>query len=460
MKQHLITGTLFLALIGSSSAILAQTITCAGHASYAVCAQGSAASWGRNFVGELGNGNNTNQSTPQQVGSLTDVVAIVGGNGYGFAQKQDGTVWAWGSNAYGGFGNGTNGYSTNVPQQVTALTGYHSFRLGAGHTLCLRNDSTLWSCGTNWDGELGIGSVALSADPVQVDSLTAVVSMAAGTHFSLAVRDDGTVWSWGRNDYGQLGVGSTTPSTVPVQITALTDVTVVETSYQHSLALRSDGTVWAWGRNQYGQLGDGTNTDSPVPVQVAGLTGITALATGWEHSLALKDDGTVWAWGSNGNGQFGDGGVGASNIPVQAGFQPGVVAITAGVQHSLAMMNDGMLWGCGANGAGQLGDGTTTERHSPVQVINLCELATATELPLIPGVMTATPNPTRGNVVIEWPGVGAQQVELRDALGQILIRSVFNGTRTEVDLTNQPSGIYFLSVHNGDHLAFRSLIKE
>ena len=63
-------------------------------------------SWGWNANGQLGLGDTTGRSSPVQVGSLTDWVAIAGGNRFTIATKGNGTLWSWGKNDYGQLGLG------------------------------------------------------------------------------------------------------------------------------------------------------------------------------------------------------------------------------------------------------------------------------------------------------------------------------------------------------------------
>jgi len=126
-----------------------------------------------------------------------------------------------------------------------------------------------------------------------VSHANATQSVAAGLNHSLAIKPDGTLWSWGSGYSGQLGIGSTVDQWFPAQVNALTNVVAAAGGVYHSLAVKADGTVWAWGYNAYGQLGDGTTTQRNTSVQVGGLTNVIAVATGMYHSIALKSDGTV-----------------------------------------------------------------------------------------------------------------------------------------------------------------------
>ena len=254
-----------------------------GTSSPSGCSSGTctAAAWGGNASGELGNGSTTDSSTPVPVSSLSGVTAIAGGKIYSLALRGDGTVWAWGHNGYGQLGNGSN-TNSSTPVQVAGLSGVTAVAGGNVHSLALRADGTVWAWGDNLFGQMGNSTMPDSSTPVQVAGLSGVTAIASGGFHSLALRGDGKVWAWGEN------LNSTMPdSSTPVQVAGLSGITAIAAGQSHSLALRGDGSVWAWGWNLYGQLGNGSTTDSSTPVQVAGLSGVTAVAGGYVHSLAL-----------------------------------------------------------------------------------------------------------------------------------------------------------------------------
>ena len=141
--------------------------------------------------------------------------------------------------------------------------------------------------------------------------------VAAGAGHTIALRYDGTVWAWGYNGNGELGQGNTTSVYSPVQVKSadgnsyLTDIIEIAAGSNHNLALAKDGTVWSWGYNYHGQLGNGTKANSSLPVKVkigdgsVDLTGVVSIAAGYYSSFAVRKDGTVWAWGYNNAGQLG-----------------------------------------------------------------------------------------------------------------------------------------------------------
>jgi alpha-tubulin suppressor-like RCC1 family protein len=179
--------------------------------------------WGSNSNGQLSNLSSSN--LPAQITSITNVVAISGGLMHVLALKSDGTVWAWGDNISGQIGNGGISNSYVYPEQVSNITGVVSIASGMFHSLALKNDGTVWAWGNNVNGQLGNGTnVQDSNIPVQVSGMTGVSFISAGMHHNLALKNDGTLWAWGYNGWGQLGDNSNTNSNIPIQITNLCSI--------------------------------------------------------------------------------------------------------------------------------------------------------------------------------------------------------------------------------------------
>ena len=172
------------------------------------------------------------------------------------------------------------------------------------------------------------------------------VSIAAGAGHSLAVRADGTVWAWGQNASGQLGDGTFTSRDTPGVVSAAPRLQSLVAGARHSLGLTAAGAGWAWGDNTSGQLGEGSAVSArPSPVQVQGLSGVTFLAAGAGHSLARSASG-VWTWGQNGAGQLGDGTQTPRASPGAGPSGTDVVAFSLGHHHTAALRAEEFLrWG-------------------------------------------------------------------------------------------------------------------
>lgn len=349
---------------------ICEKVVSGKYCGYAVAADGTIYGWGMNTYGQLGNGSfGGNQQVPAQFRNMKNVESISGYYAHSVAVKSDGTLRSCGENSYGRLGISIAGtyplplFPTCINLGFTrrpVITG------GTNHSLALKSDGTVKAWGNNGYGNLGDGTYDQRQTPVLVPNLSDVVGISAGEFHSVALKTDGTVWTCGKNDVGQLGrVGSA--SNIPVMVPDLSNVIAVSANCNHTLALKSDGTVWAWGWNHKGQLGDGTQEPRFSPVPVLNLTGIVAISAGSWQSFALKYDGTVYAWGYNQEGQLGNG------IPDQD-FYPEpvqialcrIVAIDAGGDHSLALADNGVVWAWGRNGYGQLGLGNNDNARIPL----------------------------------------------------------------------------------------------
>lgn len=197
-------------------------------------------------------------------------------------------------------------------------------------------------------------------------------------------------------------------------------------------------------------MGDGTTDNQLSPVQVSGLTDIIAVSAAYSHSLFLKDDGTVYACGLNNYGQLGnDFQRAGANPPSQVSNITGVTAIAAGASQSLFLKGDGTVWACGSNSDGQLGDGGVTFGNSlvPIETIEMCNVTALNETEM---EVSIYPNPSNGNFTVNVSGNDAanSQITIYNSIGQIVYSEQINSAKTQIDLSNQTSGIYFCRVES------------
>lgn len=332
--------------------------------SIALREDGTVWAWGCNGYGELGDGTtSTGRSVPWPVSGLWDVVAVAAGYHHNLAVTADGTAWAWGSNYFVQIGDGLGGAYRKTPVAVPGLTGVVAVAAGQGHSLALKADGTVWAWGSNYDGQLGDGTLTNRPTPVAVSGLSNVIAVAANGDHSMALKSDGTVWCWGNNQRGAIGDGTTTRRRTPVAVSGLTGVVAIAAGGWHSLALKSDGSLWAWGQNTSGQLGDGTETDRYTPVAVTVMSDAVSVAAGEFFTVAVKADGTVWTWGNNHFGQLGNGTRSRTTSAVPG--LTGAVTAGAGSGHTLVVEQGGGVWAFGDNACNQLGHGMETPRTTP-----------------------------------------------------------------------------------------------
>lgn len=279
---------------------------------------GSLWGWGQNIWGQLGLGTNGElRYTPQKISS--DQWIDVGANYLAsHAIKADGSLWACGSNAYGDFGNGTYtsvGGNANFFKNFIKIGNdeWKKIAKGSSSTFGIKEDGTLWACGENGFGQLGIGKIGTVPNVIYLQLMTpsftkigndkwSTVSTAsfkittigsggtlqtgANTGFTLGIKEDGSLWAWGDNRCGVYGNNTTNSSLVPVKVGNDRWLDVKCYAQQSGslingkviygctvVALREDSTLWVWGSNILGSLGIGsTNSEliQKTPVQIPG----------------------------------------------------------------------------------------------------------------------------------------------------------------------------------------------
>lgn len=163
----------------------------------AVRPDGTVAVWGRNTEGQLGNGtfgDRAYRTRPAVVPGLSGVSAVSAGNLAAYALHSNGSVSAWGRNDVGQIGDGTADNNRLRPTTVRTyrgpLTGVRSLASGpSDHQFAIRTDGIAVGWGWNNAGALGIGSyspeVVVYARPLA--NLTRVSSIAIGGVHGLAV---------------------------------------------------------------------------------------------------------------------------------------------------------------------------------------------------------------------------------------------------------------------------------
>jgi alpha-tubulin suppressor-like RCC1 family protein len=237
--------------------------------------------WGAGF---LGDGTIDQRSTPGQVTALGNNVAQIStGGSAACARKTDGSVWCWGSNQFGIIGDGST-TDRLTPVQVTGL-GLTVAEVSVGDVFaCARTIDGNVSCwGTNDHGQLGDGSTADHLTPAVVVGLgKAAVQISANGGHACAVRVDNQLACWGSNFDGEVGDGTVIDRPNPVKVSVLPNsVAEVSAGVNHDTCARMiDGRVACWGFNDAGQLGDGTTVERHVPVQVMAGTTVPAVPAG------------------------------------------------------------------------------------------------------------------------------------------------------------------------------------
>jgi cysteine-rich repeat protein len=309
-------------------------------------AGGGVRCWGRNELGQLGQGDITARTGPAPLISFGSAVSVLSAGGNTTCVVlQNGEVHCWGSNSSGMLGLAT----TTQPSKTTAATA------------------------------LGAVSVGGTASTVAVGTTAVCATIASGA----------TVVCWGNNSFGQLGRGdmttvgtTTTPAAAPAPATptlpSSRSAAVLASAYGHACARLDNGYLECWGDNAAGQLGLGLpgsgstisigDDEAPATNGVLQLTGVSTVVAGGGSTCAKSITGGVRCWGENTKGQLGYGditnkGGDSATKPTALSdltFGAGITAqsLVLGTAHTCALLSNGEVRCWGQNQLGQLGNGT------------------------------------------------------------------------------------------------------
>ena len=222
--------------------------------------------WGRNNVGQLGNGITANQNTPIQIGTAIDWGQVAAGGSYSIAQKTNGQLFAWGLNNVGQLGINSTATTTARTQIGTDSDWSSNIIAGSVHTLAIKNNGTLWAWGLNTSGQLGNGLTTNTLLPIQIGTATDWAKVVVGTEHTVALKTNGDVYTWGKNDVGQLGIGTNIPNLARNLIEA--NVASISARNTHSFVVKTEGRLKSWGTNLFGELGIGSTTAVNIPTEV------------------------------------------------------------------------------------------------------------------------------------------------------------------------------------------------
>ena len=167
--------------------------------------------WGHNNLGQVGNGSTANVTAPELIGNATQpplYTQLSVGRGHACAVAAGGTLWCWGGNGSGELGLGYSGGTVTAPMQVGTDTDWQSAHVGSGNHSCARKlDDHAYCWGSNFIGQIGLGTYGNTNKPQKLASPITWNSLAPGHEGSCGLRLDGRLLCWGTSLNAQLGSG-------------------------------------------------------------------------------------------------------------------------------------------------------------------------------------------------------------------------------------------------------------
>ncbi len=271
----------------------------------------------------------------------------------------DGSLWAWGGVEFqlqGLFGSPT---VTAIPRRIGSDSDWRAVTASWMHTLALKSDGSLWGWGSDGSGQLAQPNAGTPfVKPSRIGTDTNWTQISAGAGHSLALKNDGSIWAWGQNDRGQVGDGTRSNQFKVTRISPDNDWQYIAAAAFNSYALKRNGTVWGWGLDPI----TSRSVDSLSPVQIDPGTNWVFISASDYSLLGLKSDGTLWIYGQNAQQSApqyvkSSASSGSASAFVQIGTDRDWQSGYAGQGFIFARKRDGAWWVCGQNYDGQLAQG-------------------------------------------------------------------------------------------------------
>lgn len=357
--------------------LYADPAVVAGHDhTLAITTKGKVYAWGVGGNGQLGLGDYQARTSPTLVPLPAPAVQVAAGWGHSLALLTDGRVFTWGNNTAGQLGDGTT-TMRNTPAAMPGVSTAIYIACGYNHNLMAKSDQSVWLWGYNSHGQLGQGDKVNRLSPVSIPAAASqIADVAMGELHTLILLTSNSLYGCGDNGYGQLGLPTSSGEHL-VLTSLIGGVKAVRSFSLYSVVLGTDGVPRGTGENVYGPLGDGSLTTrySWVPMNAGGLpTGSTLrdVVPGQYHTLFLGTQGSVASVGYNWYGQLGLGAATTTSYTASQGIAGlNALQVAAGFHSSFALLPDLSVKAWGYNANGRLGDGTATDRPSPVTVPGL-----------------------------------------------------------------------------------------
>jgi alpha-tubulin suppressor-like RCC1 family protein len=168
---------------------------------------------GLNDSGQLGTGNTTNRNTLTLMTNSTGKtpLSVACGQNYTLVLMSDGTIFGTGLNDSGQLGTGNTTNRTTLTQ-MTNNTGKtpQSIYCGSLNTIVLMTDGTIYGTGRNNEGQLGTGNTTTTNTLTLMTNNTGKTPSAiyTGDVHTIVLMSDNTVFGCGRNYFGELGLGN------------------------------------------------------------------------------------------------------------------------------------------------------------------------------------------------------------------------------------------------------------
>ncbi|ELT98382.1 hypothetical protein CAPTEDRAFT_123860, partial [Capitella teleta] len=310
----------------------------AGHAHFAVVTvERELYTWANaqgltSMAGQLGHGDTASYKAPKRVEALDKIAVnqVSCGEDFTVCVTDDGAVYSFGSDYYGCLGNGDQGDGEDCacsPSLVSFFVNRPVLQVSCGdaHVIALTKEGEVYTWGSGEFGRLGIGTEDDHSSPQKVATRGrhGIRSVHAGPDGSFILRTNGRLQSCGSNEHNKLGLNSCAKGLRSKQVSydipcnynfttvkplSKYNIVAVSPGQTHSAVIDGFGHLITFGSNKYGQLGVGDFKERKTVTMVTGsLVGknVTKVACGDRSTVIATSDNLIYSCGFSENGRLG-----------------------------------------------------------------------------------------------------------------------------------------------------------
>ena len=265
-------------------------ISCGMYFTVCVDEEGFIWSFGKNTIGT---GNKTGFNVPQKILEIPPVLSVSCGLGHTLIITNDDNLYSFGANNFGQLCH--NDKNSRSKPQKTSFSNISKISTGWYHSLFQNDKGEIFSCGYNQKGECGLGHfIHPQITPRLIHNVPEnSIQFSCGSSHSLFLDSEGNVYSVGSNYSGQLGLGQIANQNkhqnILNKIPNIPPIKIISCVYSSSYLIDFEGNLWSFGFNHQGQLGHGDRSHINTPKIVNTLKDIQQISYGYccgRHFLA------------------------------------------------------------------------------------------------------------------------------------------------------------------------------
>ena len=182
------------------------------------------------------------------------------------------------------------------PMQLDKLTEIKQVICYDDYTFLIDDTSTLYGCGNNSKGQLGLGNMWEVEGPTLISSefKGKIKKVASTGDVNIAITSNGNMYAWAITSYQAF-------KPIRYNFKSLVTISTVSCGAGFAILLSTQGSLFSFGTsNHFGQLGTGDFNPRPHPEMI--ITNvehdkIVQISCGYKHTIAKGSSGRVYSWG-------------------------------------------------------------------------------------------------------------------------------------------------------------------